>query len=188
MKSIKSTFMAALLVCAAGSASAQVLILMAASGAAGATAASPDTGKPADTGIYAEAGGMGMRFSKDDGSDAPKLARFMLGYDVRKNLSFEGMASFNLKSDDQVSGKTMGFYVKPKKQFSNGSEVFARIGLANTEREYKDHRDSSTKLSYGLGFSTHLTKDVYGQIDYMHYGKVDGYTAAGLTVSVGTRF
>mgnify|MGYP001275831648 CR=1 FL=1 len=188
MKPMKTILAAAVLACVAGTASAQVLILMAASGAAGATAATTDTSKPADTGVYAEAGVMGMRFSKDDGSDAPKLARFILGYDMRKNLSIEGLASFSLKSDDQVSGRTMGFYMKPKKQFSNGAEVFARIGLASTEREYKDQRDSSTKLSYGLGFAMPLTKDVYGQIDYMHYGRVDGYTAAGLTASVGVRF
>jgi hypothetical protein len=189
MKKMKLLFAALVLTGVATAASSQVLILMAASSAAGAAAVSADTAsKPADTGVYLEAGVLGLRFKDGDSMDTPKLGRFVLGYELRKNLALEGMASFNIKRDDGVAGKTVGFYAKPKKQFGNGSEVFARIGLSDVQRDIAGRADSATRVSYGVGFSTYLTREIYGQIDYMHYGNVDSVKASGLTFSVGTRF
>ena len=189
MKKIKPLFAVLALVGLATTAQSQVLILMAAAGASGAAAAAPEqVVKPADTGIYVEVGVLGLRFKDGDMMDTPKLGRFALGYEMRKNLALEGMASFNIKRDDGVGGKTIGFYMKPKKQFGNGSEVFARLGLSDVQRDVDGRTESATRISYGVGFSTYLTREVYGQIDYMHYGNVESVKASGLTFSVGTRF
>jgi len=189
MKKMKPLLAALACVGLVGTAHAQVLILMAAAGASGAAAVTTDpVTKPADTGFYAEAGILGLQFKEGNNTDTPKLGRFVLGYDMRKNLSLEGIASFNIQRDDGVAGKTIGFFMKPKKQFGNGSEVFARLGLSDVQRDYAGQNDSAIRVAYGLGFSTYLTRDVYGQVDYMHYGHVESVKASGLTFSIGTRF
>jgi hypothetical protein len=189
MKTIKPLIAAFLMTGIATAASSQVLILLTAASASGAVAAAPEpVTKPVDTGVYAEAGVLGLRFKDGDNTDTPKLGRFVLGYEMRKNLALEGMASFNIKRDDGVGGKTIGFYMKPKKQFGNGSEVFARLGLSDVQRDVDGRTESATRISYGVGFSTYLTREIYGQVDYMHYGNVESVKASGLTFSVGTRF
>lgn len=130
-----------------------------------------------------------------NGFDAtPKLARVTFGKEIDKNLSIEGSYAFTVSKDSSVFGgtkynakaTTFGVSLKPKMEIIKDVEVFARIGA--THSKYEASSVSKTKLAYGVGVQAQLTKDIYGQVDYMNYYKKDSVTAKSLTVSVGTRF
>jgi hypothetical protein len=147
------------------------------------------------SGYYGEIGYLALKF-KDDvggGSTTPKLARFVVGKELDKNLSVEGMYANTVSKDSDNSGvsykgETYGAYLKPKTEVVAGTEVFARLGVARTTISGNGTDGSATKLAYGIGIQTQFTKDVYGQVDYMDLGKKGDASAKGFTVSVGTRF
>ena len=148
-----------------------------------------------DSGYYGEIGYLALKFKDEEGGTAtPKLARFVVGKALDKNLSVEGMYANTVSKDsdnlgESYKGQTFGLYLKPKTEVAVGTEVFARVGVAKRTLTFNDGTDASaTKLAYGIGIQTQFTKDVYGQLDYMDLGKKDGISAKGLTISVGTRF
>ncbi len=148
-----------------------------------------------DSGYYGEIGYLALKFKDEDGATVtPKLARFVVGKELDKNLSVEGMYANTVTKDsvdggESYKGQTFGVYLKPKTEVAVGTEVFARVGVAKRTITANDGTDvSATKLAYGIGIQTQFTKDVYGQVDYMDLGKKDGVSAKGLTVSIGTRF
>ena len=175
MKNSKNALVALLAVLAAGAVGAQSMSM--------------------DSGYYGEVGYLALKFNDDQGgTTTPKLARLIVGKDLHKNLSFEGMYANTVNKDSDnlgisYKGATYGAYLKPKTEVASGTDVFARVGVAKTTLSRNDGAElSSSKLAYGLGAQTQFTKDVYGQVDYMNYGKQDGITAKGFTVSVGTHF
>lgn len=189
MKKLKSALAVVLFSGFVSAAQAQVLILLAAASLTGHSGVKAEPlAQSADQRMYAQAGLLHLGFAKDGSHDAPDLARFIVGYDIRHNISVEGLAALNLRKADNVSGQSFGLYVKPRMALGEHSELFARLGVANTRREYQGASNASTQLSYGLGASTNITKHVYAQVDYMNYGRVDGYKSSGLALSVGKRF
>ena len=151
-----------------------------------------------DSGYYGEVGYTGLKIKNDsNGFDAtPKLARLIVGKEIDKNLSVEGTYAFTASKDSGVFGGTnytvkgsmFGAYLKPKVEIAKDVEAFARIGAIHSKYEDGVTSVSGTKLAYGIGVQAQITKDIYGQVDYMNYYKQDGLTAKGLTLSVGTRF
>ncbi len=149
-------------------------------------------------GYYGEVGYTALHIKNDNNGFAitPKLARLTVGKELDKNLAVEGTYAFTTSKDSGVVGGVTytgkesfyGAYLKPKMEIAKDVEAFARIGALHTKYEDETGSLSKTKLSYGIGVQTQLTKDVYGQVDYMSYYKQDGMTAKGFTVSVGTRF
>lgn len=177
MKNSKHTLIALLTVLAAGTASAQSM---------------------SNQGYYGEIGYTALKIKNDNnGFDVmPKLARFIIGKEIDKNLSVEGTYAFTASKDSGVVGGTsytaegtmFGAYFKPKMEIAKDVEIFARVGAIHSKYKDEGSSVSKTKLAYGIGMQAQLTKDVYGQVDYMNYYKQDGITAKGFTVSVGTRF
>lgn len=177
MKNSKHTLIAFLSVLAAGAASAQSM---------------------SNQGYYGEVGYTALSIKNDsNGFDiSPKLARLIVGKEINKDLAVEGTYAFTASKDSAVvsgtkyTGKAsmFGAYLKPKFEIAQDVEVFARVGAIHTKYEDEGSSISKTKASYGLGIQAQLTKDVYGQVDYMNYYKQDGMTGKGFTVSVGTRF
>lgn len=149
-------------------------------------------------GYYGEVGYTAWNLKNDNnGFDiTPKLARLIVGKEINKGLAVEGTYAFTASNDSGVvsgtkyTGKAslIGAYLKPKFELSKDVEAFARIGALHTKYEDEASSFSKTKLSYGIGVQTQFTQDIYGQVDYMNYGKQDGITLKGFTVSVGTRF
>jgi hypothetical protein len=149
-------------------------------------------------GYYGEVGYTALNIKNDsNGFDiTPKLARLIVGKEINKGLAVEGTYAFTASNDSaavngtKYTGKAslFGAYLKPKFEIAQDVEVFARVGALHTKYEDEGSSFSKTKLSYGIGVQTQFTKDVYGQVDYMNYGKQDSVTAKGFTVSVGTRF
>lgn len=180
MKNSKHVFIALLAVLATGTASAQSM--------------------NKDSGYYGEVGYSAIKFSDTDASTTPKLVRLIVGTNINENLDVEGAIAFTASKDDvkgstdgiKYSAQHVGFYAKPKIEIAKDTELFGRIGISRTTLKAngtnESTSDSFTKLAYGFGIQTQFTKDVYGQVDYMHLGKKDGVTAKGFTLSVGTRF
>jgi Outer membrane protein beta-barrel domain len=177
MKNSKHALIALLAVVAAGAASAQSM---------------------SNQGYYGEIGYTALNLKNDNnGFDAtPKLARVTFGKEIDKNLSIEGSYAFTASKDSSVVGGTnytakataFGVALKPKIEVAKDVEAFARVGATHSKYEDEASSVSKTKLSYGIGLQAQLTKDFYGQVDYMNYYKQDGLSAKGFTVSVGTRF
>jgi hypothetical protein len=197
MKKTTQALVAVLAVITAGSASAQSV-----------NKSSMDK----DSGWYGEVGYLGLKSSSStlNGSQTPELIRFVAGKDVDENLSIEAMAAMTVSKantnpypneTDKYSGSTFGVYAKPKIEVTTGTDVFARLGVARTSTKVEDtyngfnsnYTASGTKVSYGLGIQTQFTKTVYGQLDYMVYGKgtdsvFGDWTSKGITASIGYRF
>ncbi len=177
MKNSKNALVALLAVLATGAVSAQSM---------------------SNQGYYGEVGYTALNIKNDsNGFDiTPKLARLIVGKEINKGLTLEGTYAFTASKDSAVvsgtkyTGKAslFGAYLKPKFEIVQDVEVFARVGALHAKYEDEGSNFSKTKLSYGIGMQTQFTKDIYGQVDYMHYGKQDSVTARGFTVSVGTRF
>ena len=164
-------------------------------------AASASSAQSATNGYYGEVGYLSMKFTDDSSVEpTPKLARFVVGKNIHENLDVEAMAGVTVSKADwasssqkgELSATTYGISLKPKLNIANGTEVFARVGFSHTS--WKDDytggssSDSATKAVYGAGIQTELSKNIYGQLDYMNYGGKDGWKSKGFTVSVGTRF
>jgi hypothetical protein len=158
------------------------LVLVAAASVAGAqTAAAPK--------FYGEVRYLPLNIKFSDGSKVtPKLARVVVGTEINDNLAAEGSLGLTLSKAEGVSATMAGVFLKPKYAIDKDAEVFARVGVARTSLG-GEGSGSMTKAAYGIGAQMAISKDVYGQVDYMHYGKdVAGSTASGFTISVGTRF
>jgi hypothetical protein len=140
--------------------------------------------------MYGEVGYLGLKFKDSDGdSVTPKNVRAVVGKELNDNLSVEILGSVNVKKSDGYSANTFGAYLKPKVKVIQDLELFARAGVARTTLNYPDdYTGRTTKFSYGAGVQYQITKAVYGQVDFMHYGKDNGVTARGYNISVGTRF
>jgi opacity protein-like surface antigen len=164
-------------------------------------AASASSAQSASDAYYGEVGYLNMKFTDNTNvAPTPKLLRFVIGKKINENLAVEAMAGLTVSKGDwsqasmkgELSGTTYGINLKPKVNIANGTELFARVGVARTS--WKDDytggssSDSATKAVYGAGVQTEFSKNTYGQLDYMSYGGRDGWKSNGFTVSIGTRF
>ena len=178
MKNSKYALVALLAVLALGNASAQTM--------------------KKDSGYYGEVGYTPLNVKNNNNGFAitPDLARLVVGKEIDKNLSVEATYAFTVSKDSAVvngtkyTGKAsaFGLLLKPKVEITKDVEAFARIGAVHSKYEDEASSVSKTKLAYGVGIQAQLSKDIYGQLDYMSYYKQDGLTAKGFTISVGTRF
>ncbi len=153
-----------------------------------------------DSGYYGEVGYSAIKFSSEGASTTPKLVRLVVGRNINPNLDVEGTAAFTASKGEyndgqdnrKLSANHYGIYAKPKFEMAQDTEVFGRIGISRISVKDKtsarEDSDSFTKLAYGIGIQTQLTKDVYGQVDYMNLGKKEGVSVKGFTFSIGTRF
>lgn len=155
-------------------------------------------------GWYGEVGYLGMKLTNDIGaSGTPKLVRLTVGKEVMKNLAVEGMLGLTVSKstyvDQKESDTLSALYVKPHWEIAPGTDVFVRAGLAHNayKATYIDDGSSASqysmnKFSYGLGVQTQFTKEIYGALDYMYYGKYSDSTLymkhTGFTASIGYRF
>ena len=155
------------------------LVLVATAGIASAQTAAKD--------FYVEGGLLGLKFKDSTDSATPKLARFIVGKDISSNLAVEAMGAFTVEKADGLSANELGVFAKPKMLISKDTNAFIRVGAARTGAGGSGS-GHITRAAYGFGVETQLTKDVYGQVDYMHYAKDGDLNVRGFTVSVGTRF
>lgn len=156
-----------------------------------------------DSGYYAEIGytPLEIKFDGDSSSVKPNLVRLIVGKDVHENLAIEAMVATTVAKDTQniqgteikTSATAYGLYLKPKVALTKDTELFARLGFANTKTKLEVNTGESatgndSSASYGIGITTKFSKDVYGGLDYVTYYSKDGTNISGLTASIGVRF
>ena len=153
-----------------------------------------------NNGYYGELGYLGIKYKEDGGASAsPKMIRAIVGKEIDANWAIEGVAAFTVSkgtlsrvSNIELTGSGFGLFVKPKIEVAKDTEVFGRLGYAHTAWELstptQSTSESRNKVAYGIGVQTKFTKEIYGQIDYMKYSRDTGWTADGITLSVGTSF
>jgi opacity protein-like surface antigen len=134
---------------------------------------------------------------------SPTAVRGIFGYEVNPNFSVEGMLALGLSdSSISVSGistpvnlkidNLYGVYGKPKLQVSPEMEVFARIGYAHGKATASYQNTSASisgsSLSYGVGMSYAINKQMSVNIDAMTYYDKTSTSATGTTVGIGYKF
>jgi len=155
------------------------LVLVATASVASAQTAAKD--------FYAEGGLLGLKFKDSTESVTPKLARFIVGKDMNANLAVEAMGAFTVDKANGLSANEVGVFAKPKMLVAKDTNAFIRVGAARTGTGGTGD-GHITRAAYGFGVETQLNKDLYGQVDYMHYGKSGDVNMRGFTLAVGTRF
>lgn len=150
--------------------------------------------------LYGELGYLGMKITENATSVKPKLVRAVIGKEIEPHLAVEAMVGLTFSKDHfgsgtserQYTSNTFGIYVKPMFEVVKDTQVFGRLGAAHTTLKISNSSasasDSINKLALGLGVQTQFNKDIYGQIDYMRYGKMNNIKFDGITLSLGTRF
>jgi opacity protein-like surface antigen len=147
----------------------------------------------ADNGYYGEIGYSSMDVTGSGGGATPETFRFLMGTDLNKGMGLEALYITTISKDSRVgydaSVHGFGIFLKPKMELTESTEVFARIGAMHAEiTGGAGGSRSGTDFAYGLGIQTNFTKNVYGQLDYMHSYDRDNVSAKGYTLSLGTRF
>lgn len=195
----------------ASTASAQALEKKAASGAAKAESAI-DRGLQSqglkNAGLYGELGLslLNYRISGTGISGKPIALRGIVGYDLYPFLAAEAMIGLGMRGFNgtgvygysyRVSAGTMfGAYAKPRLALGEGTEVFARLGIASTGTSVGGYTgtDSGAGLSYGIGLKMQMPWRSFGQRpisisgDYMSYYSGSGVKLSGITIGAGMTF
>jgi len=158
--------------------------------------------------LYGEVG-LGLlsyKISRIGVSARPVIARAVVGYDLHPMLAIEGMLGFGLggagisgvygTAYNLSTGTLFGAYAKPRLRIGGETEVFGRLGFANTGSSVRGYTGttSGAGLSYGLGFKTGTgltslgNRPISVSADYMSYYSGSGVKFNGFTVSAGMRF
>lgn len=195
----------------AATASAQVVQKKAASGAAKAESVI-DQGLQSqglkNAGLYGELGLslLDYRISGTGISGKPVALRAVVGYDYLPYLAAEAMLGFGLSGFNATgvygsayrvsTGTLFGAYVKPRLVLGEGTEVFARLGIASTGTSVGGYAgtDSGAGLSYGVGLKMQTPWRSFGHRpisvsgDYMSYYSGSGVKFSGFTIGAGMSF
>lgn len=136
----------------------------------------------------------------------PLAASFTLGHNFHKNLALEATVfgteerttedkRIDSKDKEELGLSAVGvaIYVKPQLHLSNDTTLFARVGYSGIQtvaRINKETENSETykSISYGVGIQTAITKNIYGQLNYMVLSKADEIKYESAGVSLGWRF
>ncbi len=158
--------------------------------------------------LYAELG-LGLlsyKISRIGVSARPIIARGIVGYDLHPMLAVEGMLGLGLAGTgisgpygtaySLSTGALFGAYAKPRLRIGGDTEIFARLGFANTGTSVRGYAGttSGAGLSYGAGFKTQTGMSSFGgrpitvSADYMSYYSGSGVKFNGFTVSAGMSF
>ena len=139
--------------------------------------------------VYGEVGALHLKIKFADGSTVvPKLVRTTVGTNINENLAIEGILGSTFNRDEEVSAAMAGAFLRSHLPVTEDIELFGRLGRTRTILGGAAS-GSMNQTAYGLGLQKQFTKDVYGQIDYMLYGRgPKSESVRGLSVSVGTRF
>ena len=118
-----------------------------------------------------------------------------------ENLAIDGMAGFGANDGSlTISGVTIkghvdsfyGVYLKPKAKLSESIEVFGRIGYANSKLTASAPgiaiSASGSDVSYGVGGSVKVAKNMSLNLDYMSYYNKNGTSVNGITLGLGFNF
>ena len=151
--------------------------------------------------LYGEIGWSQITYKESGYSINPSVLRALIGTEVHPNLAIEGMFGFGIADDSvrigssNVKGEidsTWGVFIKPKLALTPDLDAFVRLGYAKTKLSVSvpGYRISDTggDISYGVGASSKLSKQVSANVDYMSYYNKDNVKGTGLTLGLGLNF
>jgi outer membrane autotransporter protein len=121
----------------------------------------------------------------------PQALRGIIGYNFHPYFAAEGLLALGTSSDNDVKVRSaFGVFVKPKYDFGNNFEAFARLGFANTKITATgvDGSDSDSDFAYGVGVNYSFNPKMYVGADWMRLRDKDGVKVDGLTINLGYRF
>lgn len=160
--------------------------------------------------VYGELGLglMSYKIARYGISGRPMVLRAVAGYDYDPLLAIEAMLGLGLRGADGVgygvygagysvsAGTLIGAYAKPRLRIGGTTEIFGRLGIANTGSSVRGYSgsDGGASLSYGVGFKTQTGFSSFGNRpisisgDYMSYYSGNGVKYTGFTVGAGMSF
>ena len=160
--------------------------------------------------VYGELGLglMSYKIARYGISGRPMMLRAVAGYDYDPLLAIEAMLGLGLRGADGVgygvygagysvsAGTMIGAYAKPRLRIGGTTEIFGRLGIANTGSSVRGYtgNDGGASLSYGVGFKTQTGYSSFGNRpisvsgDYMSYYSGNGVKYTGFTVGAGMSF
>lgn len=153
-------------------------------------------------GLYGEIGYTSVNYTEPGYALSPAgVVRVILGGNLMENLAIDGMAGFGANDGSlTISGVTIkghvdsfyGVYLKPKAKLSESIEVFGRIGYANSKLTASAPgiaiSASGSDVSYGVGGSVKVAKNMSLNLDYMSYYNKNGTSVNGITLGLGFNF
>jgi opacity protein-like surface antigen len=135
---------------------------------------------------------------------SPTLVRFIVGTELVDGLAIEAMYGTSASSDDiSANGinlsslvsndlkvkSVFGLYLKPSKSINENLEIFGRFGYTKAKYSISVAEvglsGSESSVSYGVGASYKLSKEVKLTADYMSYVSDEADTDG---ITVGLRF
>lgn len=178
--------------------------LIAAAALLAAGAVNAQVNKPVTGGVYGELGFSGLNADIDTSRRRESLNglgwRGVLGWNAHPNLAVEAMLGRFGRRAEVVDIDTrvelthaVGAYIKPKYQFNDRFEVFARVGYGDVNLKAVSRRAGrvphvSGGFTWGVGVTYNFTPNFYSSTDYTsHYDKGD-VSVSSTTLSFGYRF
>jgi len=158
--------------------------------------------------VYGELGYTQVTLASSDStapSIKPSALRAIVGYELNRNFSVEGMVAMGIAdgtadlatSAGTLNAKTKidsmyGVFAKAKAEVAPGVELFGRLGYskANLTTTVASGSGSASfdGASWGLGASYAVSPGVALNVDYMSYFSKDGVKATGPTFGVSFKF
>lgn len=159
---------------------------------------------------YAEVGFTGTQVQIGDSSNElegdPQALRLIMGMELRKNISVEGLLAAGIKeSHVTVNGgftsqtnlklkRIYGAYLKSSIDITPELTGFVRLGVAKAEGELiavpgiGNVSADETSFSYGVGISYAFNPALSVNVDYMSYIDKDDTKVRGVTIGAGYKF
>lgn len=157
--------------------------------------------------VYGELGYTQVTLSDpaNTASSKPSALRAIVGYEMNRNFSVEGMLAMGVADgsiDVAVLGGTVsmrskidsmyGVFAKAKAEVAPGVELFGRVGYSKSNYTLSfpgaSGSGSTDGIAWGLGGSYAVSPGVALTVDYTSYYNKDGAKATGPTFGVSFKF
>jgi Outer membrane protein beta-barrel domain len=163
------------------------------------------TAAAAQAQVYVEAAYTPLSVKAGGDSVKPAALSGIVGYEVNPNLAVEGFLGLGVKkvsvsdqdgSADLKVSKSFGMFLKPKVMLNDSTEVFARVGFAQSTLKVNvtdsegsfSGSGSNGSFAYGLGGNYYLNKQTYLTGSYMSFYNKDGLKVTGFNLGAGYKF
>ena len=152
--------------------------------------------------LYGEVAYHGLNYD-ERGTDSLSLGALgvAIGYEAHPNLAVEAMVAIGVQDDSvtvegiKVDGEldySAGLFLKPKFRITDGFEVFARLGWAQSEVTARGPgvsiSDDGNDFAYGLGAQFSFNKNVYVTGSYMNMYDKNDVKVDGWSIGLGYKF
>ena len=142
-------------------------------------------------GLYVQAGVVPLTLKYNQYNYAlGTTATVAMGYDFHKNLAGEVLYARTSTTDYSTTLSFAAFYLKPKYQINDTFEVHGKVGTNNMTIETTYGAADRNFTSYGVGMTAYISDDKknFLSVDYMVWGKNNGYSLVSPSLTFGRKF